>query len=399
MIFVLIGILSLSAQVYSGRVVWSDEFSGRKGQAPDSSKWKYDIGGEGWGNQELEYYTNSVNNAALDGNGNLVITARRENNNNFHCWYGRCQYTSARILTLGKSSHKYGAIEARIKIPKGNGIWPAFWMLGDDLQQVGWPKCGEIDIMENIGKEPFEVHGTLHGPGYSGGDGLTSTYRLPNKKAFGDDFHVYRTDWTSNSISFSVDGHRYVTKTPADTHGKPWVFTHNFFIIFNLAVGGGWPGPPDASTRFPQSMVIDYVRVYSLGRQGAIQGLGDQCVDVLEAGQEGETLVQISNCNGSESQNWTLYDDDGTIRAFDKCLDVSDTGTANDTIVQISDCNGNDSQKWELTPSGDITNGNYCLEVIQTEEKVNTSRLQLWGCNGNANQKWKLMEEIVDVES
>lgn len=125
-------------------LVWSDEFDGPSGQLPDSSNWGYDIGGEGWGNQELEYYTNSATNAALDGNGNLVITARQENNNDYHCWYGLCQYTSARLLTAGKFSQLYGAIEARIKIPKGQGIWPAFWMLGENISQVGWPQCGEI---------------------------------------------------------------------------------------------------------------------------------------------------------------------------------------------------------------------------------------------------------------
>lgn len=227
-------------QVHADTLVWSDDFNGHSGQVPDSSKWSYDTGGGGWGNQELEYYTNSATNAALDGNGNLVITARKENNNNYNCWYGRCQYTSARLLTAGKFSHKYGAIEARIKIPRGKGLWPAFWMLGDDLARVGWPQCGEIDIMENIGKEPNAIHGTLHGPGYSAADGLTSTYHLPTNKPFADDFHVYRADWADNSVSFSVDGQHYATKTPADAPGKKWVFDHNFFIIMNVAVGGGW---------------------------------------------------------------------------------------------------------------------------------------------------------------
>lgn len=243
-------------------LVWSDEFNGKRGQSIDGSKWVFDIGGWGWGNNELEYYTNTQSNVALDGKGNLAITARKENIGQ-RCWYGPCIYTSGRIRTEGKFSRTYGAIEARIKIPKGNGIWPAFWMLGTNLPQVGWPQCGEIDILENIGKEPYVVHGTLHGPGYSGGNGLMSTYRSPNNQPFSNAFHVYRADWTKNSISFFVDGKKYGTKTSSDTRGNKWVFDHNFYIILNVAVGGDWPGRPDGSTKFPQTMLIDYVRVYA----------------------------------------------------------------------------------------------------------------------------------------
>ncbi|XP_037035063.1 beta-glucanase-like [Bradysia coprophila] len=301
MITAVIFVLLISIHVHADTLLWSDEFDGPAGQVPDSTKWKYDTGGGGWGNQELEYYTESNMNAALDGNGNLVITARQENNNNYECWYGRCQYTSARLLTAGKFSQKYGAIEARIKIPKGQGLWPAFWMLGDDIFQVGWPQCGEIDILENIGREPLAIHGTLHGPGYSAADGLTSTYRLPNNQPFADDFHVYRADWTSNSISFSVDGHQYVTKSPSDTPpGKKWVFDHNFFIILNVAVGGGWPGPPNSKTVFPQSMIIDYVNVYSTDTgNDETRGIAHRCDDVLGTGRENLTLVQLNDCDRS----------------------------------------------------------------------------------------------------
>lgn len=372
--------------VHCNTLLWSDEFNGPSGQVPDTSKWKYETGGEGWGNQELEYYTNSAANAAMDGNGNLVITARLESSNNYHCWYGRCQFTSARLVTLGKFSQTYGAIEARMKIPKGKGIWPAFWMLGDDIVRVGWPQCGEIDIMENIGIEPKAVHGTLHGPGYSGGDGLTSTYHLPNNQPFSNDFHIYRADWTGNSITFSVDGNRYATKTPADARGKKWVFDHNFFILLNVAVGGGWPGPPDSTTIFPQSMIVDYVRVYAQsGRQGQIQGVDDRCVDVLETGT---STVQLCDCDGNSThQQWTILDD-GTIRAFDKCLDVSDTSSKNAAIVQIYDCNGSDTQQWNVSASGDIVNRNRCLDA---NELGNVTFLQLSDCNGTENQKWTIL--------
>lgn len=242
--------------VCADTLVWSDEFNGPSGQLPDTSKWNYDTGGNGWGNQELEYYTNSASNAAMDGQGNLVMTARRENPSNYNCWYGSCQYTSARLQTSGKFTQTYGAFEARIKIPSGKGIWPAFWMIGNNIGQVGWPQCGEIDIMENVGQEPLAVHSTLHGLGYSGSSGLTSTFQLPNNQPFANDFHVYRADWIANSISFSVDGTQYATKTAAATSGNAWVFDHPFFIILNVAVGGTWPGSPDQSSVFPKSISI-----------------------------------------------------------------------------------------------------------------------------------------------
>lgn len=261
--FILLFVLYTYGSVKADTLTWSDEFNGPSGQVPDASKWKYDSGGDGWGNQELEYYTSSASNAALDGNGNLVITARRENPDNYKCWNGQCQYTSARLNSAGKFSQQYGAFEARIKIPTGKGVWPAFWLLGDNIGQVQWPQCGEIDIMENIGSVPLTIYGTLHGPGYSGAGGLTNAYTQSNNQPFTNDFHVYRVDWTENSVAFSVDGNQYATKTSADTHGNKWVFDHTFFIILNLAIGGGFPGSPDQSTVFPQSMVIDYVRVYS----------------------------------------------------------------------------------------------------------------------------------------
>jgi beta-glucanase (GH16 family) len=172
-------------------------------------------------------------------------------------------YTSARLKTLGRFSQTYGRFEARIKIPKGQGIWPAFWMLGDDIIKSGWPASGEIDIMENIGKEPALVHGTIHGPGYNGAGGIGSSYALPDKRPFADDFHIYAVEWEPNAIRFYVDKDLYATRTPAELPpGGKWVFDHPFFILLNVAVGGGWPGSPDASSVFPQEMLVDYVRVY-----------------------------------------------------------------------------------------------------------------------------------------
>ncbi|HEY3681645.1 MAG TPA: glycoside hydrolase family 16 protein [Streptosporangiaceae bacterium] len=242
-------------------VTWSDDFDGAAGSGVDPAKWGHDVGGSGWGNNELEYYTDGAANTALDGQGHLVITARKENPNNYQCWNGTCQYTSGKITTAGKFTQAYGHIEARIKIPRGQGMWPAFWMLGDDIGSNPWPNCGELDIMENVGFEPGTVHGSAHGPGYSGGNPLTGTYTLPNGQAFADDFHTFAIDWAPDSVKWSVDGQVYETRTPADTNGNKWVFDHPFFVILNLAVGGNWPGSPNDGTQFPQTMTVDYVHV------------------------------------------------------------------------------------------------------------------------------------------
>ena len=243
-------------------LTWSDEFDGPGGSRPDSSKWSFDIGGNGWGNKELETYTSHSANSYIEG-GRLVIKVRKET------FTGpdsiTRNYTSARLITKNKFSRAYGRFEARIKIPYGQGIWPAFWILGDNIDTAGWPNCGEIDIMENIGREPSIVHGTFHGPGYSGGSGIGAAYKLPGGRKFSDDFHMFGIEWQPNVMRFYVDGLLYKTRTPADLPpGASWVFDHPFFIILNVAVGGAWPGNPDATTVFPQQMLVDYVRVYQL---------------------------------------------------------------------------------------------------------------------------------------
>jgi beta-glucanase (GH16 family) len=246
-------------------LTWNDEFNAPDGSPVDASKWVTETGGNGWGNQELEYYTARTENAFQQG-GNLVIKVLQEK----HTGPDNVSrdYTSARLKTQGKFSQKYGRFEARIKIPRGQGIWPAFWMLGDDIGKTGWPKGGEIDIMENIGKEPATVHGTIHGPGYSGDKGISSAYNAPPDQHFADDFHVCAVEWEPKAIRFYVDDHLYATRTPADLpKATKWVYNHPFFMLLNVAVGGGWPGNPDATTQFPQTMLADYVRVYkSVGR-------------------------------------------------------------------------------------------------------------------------------------
>ncbi|MEV7230401.1 MULTISPECIES: family 16 glycosylhydrolase [Polymorphospora] len=377
-----------------GPLTWSDEFNGPAGGAPDPSKWSYDIGGGGWGNNEQQYYTNSRSNSALDGNGNMVITARRENPANYNCHYGRCQYTSARLLTNGKFTQAYGRFEARIKVPRGQGIWPAFWMLGNDLGSVGWPNSGEIDIMENIGREPSTVHGTLHGPGYSGGAGITSSYTLPGGRRLADDFHVYTVDWAPDSITWYIDGIQYGRKTPADLRGNRWVFDHPFFMILNVAVGGHWPGYPDGTTQFPQQMTIDYVRVYAHQNNGggggnAIVGYANKCIDVPGGNSVDGARLQLWTCNGTAAQQWTAPGD-GTLRALGKCMDVAWGSSANGAAIQLANCSGNPAQQFVLSAAGDLVNpqANKCVDVSAWNSADGTP-LQLWECNGGANQKWR----------
>jgi beta-glucanase (GH16 family) len=244
-------------------LVWQDEFEGKAGTPPDASKWVYDLGGEGWGNKEHEYYTNEPANAAMNGKGELVITAIKLDKpaeNGLKCWYGPCFYTSARLLTKGKFDFTYGRVEARLKLPYGQGIWPAFWMLGNDIDTASWPNCGEIDIMEHVGKEPDIIHGTVHGQGYSGANGFGGPYVLKEGN-FSDTFHVFSIEWEPQEIRWYIDGHQYFSVNPDQVNGK-WAFDHPFFLILNLAVGGQWPGYPDARTVFPQTLQVDYVRVY-----------------------------------------------------------------------------------------------------------------------------------------
>ena len=242
------------------RLVWSDEFNGANGSLPDATKWTFDLGGSGWGNKELESYTARPVNAQQK-DGNLVITALKEDYTGAD---GQArQYTSARIKTQGLFSQAYGRFEARMQLPLGKGIWPAFWMLGDNISTAGWPQAGEIDTMENIG-EAGTIYSTLHGPGYSGSGGISAKYALPAGQAVNTGFHVYAVEWAPNDIKFYFDDNLIAERTPAELPaGTAWVYDHPFFMILNLAVGGGWPGNPDATTVFPQVMLVDYVRVYS----------------------------------------------------------------------------------------------------------------------------------------
>jgi beta-glucanase (GH16 family) len=239
------------------QLVWEDDFTGLAGTSPDATKWTYDIGigpgNDGWGNNELEYYTDRPENASLDGAGNLAITARSES-------FGGRSFTSARLNTKGIFAQTYGRFEARIKMPWGPGIWPAFWMLGANIDEVAWPQCGEIDIMEYRGQEPTLVHGSLHGPGYSGGAAITKSFSYTNDR-FDVGFHLFAVEWGENYIDYYVDDTLYQRITPEDVPGE-WVYNQPFFIILNVAVGGNYVGFPTPQTLFPQTMLVDYVKVY-----------------------------------------------------------------------------------------------------------------------------------------
>ncbi|MBG7613304.1 glycoside hydrolase family 16 protein [Polaribacter sp. BAL334] len=237
-------------------IVWADEFliNGK----PDTNNWNFDIGTgqNGWGNNELQYYTDRLQNIEVK-NGMLHIKAVKEP-------YLGSSYTSAKITTKGIFEQKYGRYEAKIKLPWGQGLWPAFWLLGDDSNgTVIWPQIGEIDIMEYRGQQPTITHGSIHGPGYSAGEAITKSYTLPNDR-FDTGFHIFGIEWGPNYINYYVDDVLYNQITPSDLpKGTEWVFNdNNFYIILNLAVGGSFVGSPNTQTVFPQEMIVDYVRVY-----------------------------------------------------------------------------------------------------------------------------------------
>ncbi len=251
----------MSDRVPGWSLAWSEGFDGPAGTAPDPATWRLQTGGGGWGNQELQYYTDSTENASLDGDGNLAIVVRQPDPAAREDRYGGYGYTSARVISKDRMALRYGLVEARIRIPDGRGIWPAFWMLGQDFDEAGWPRCGEVNIMEVLGQEPAVAHATVHGPGYSGAAGIAAAHRARGSLAGG--FHVYSIAWEPGRIRWYLDGRRYASVTPRDLRGRPWVFDHDFFLLVNVAVGGTWPGNPDRSLTFPRTMLIDYIRHYT----------------------------------------------------------------------------------------------------------------------------------------
>jgi beta-glucanase (GH16 family) len=247
------------------RLVWSEEFGGPAGAVPDPHTWTPELGAGGWGGGQLQWYTASPSNAAIDADGRLAIVARRE------LGYPRGRgdagsapaesVTSARLTTKDRLTLHLGRVEARIKVPRGLGMWPAFWMLGSDIDGVGWPACGEIDIMECVGSQPTAVHGTLHGPGFAGlKDGLGHAHNAGVDLS--EDFHVYGVEWVDDRITWLLDGAAYHSLTPQATPRHCWPFTHDVFLLINLAVGGDWPGNSTDDPPLPATMLIEWIRAY-----------------------------------------------------------------------------------------------------------------------------------------
>lgn len=260
------------ATVTAWTLVWSDEFDGAAGARPDSTRWRHEIGDGcsvgncGWGNNEKEWYTSDAANASLTGEGTLAITARAAQVG-LRCYYGPCRYTSAKLTTKGKYEPGYGRVEGRIKLPRGQGLWPAFWMLGRDFPSTPWPASGEIDIMEFRGSRPWETSSAMHGPGYSG-DRTPFVHRAGREGiALSDDFHRYATEWEPGQVRFYVDDAlHYVVNRSATAGLGAWAFDHPFYIILNLAVGGGFDGDPASDAIFPATVLVDYVRVFERAR-------------------------------------------------------------------------------------------------------------------------------------
>lgn len=343
-------------------LVWSEEFNEGIDATPDPSTWNYDLGGGGWGNGEWQIYVNSWANShivadadATDGQA-LRIRVERDGRGNFY---------SARINTAGKVSFQYGYIEARMKLPYSQGMWPAFWMLGTNIGSAHWPGCGEIDIMENIGSRTGTNWGSLHGPGYSGGRAINATYNLPPGGSFADDYHTFAILWLPDFIQYSVDGNVYETRTPSDTHGNPWVFNHPFFFILNCAVGGTFPGNPDGTTITPMNCYIDYIRVYKpdipagsiISLQAHVNG-NYVCAD--NAGND--PLI----ANRPAANTWEKYEvvDMGNglvaLRALANGLYVSADNVGNSPLIANRAAVGT----WEMFEWVDFGNNNVALKAV-----------------------------------
>jgi len=371
------GALAFGAgSAYGGwQLAWSDDFTQADGSSPDPTKWGFDIGNGsgGWGNSQLEYDTSRTNNVRIQG-GNLVIEADQES-------YGGFNYTSGRMNTKGKWSWTYGRIEARIKIPKGQGIWPAFWMLGANIDSVGWPTCGELDIMENIGKTSDQgtEHGTMHGPGYSGGNGIGGTYTLSGGAKLSDDFHIYAIEWTTNQIKWFLDTNLFFTATPASLPGgTTWVFTAPQFIILNVAVGGQWPGNPDGTTVFPQQMLVDYVHVYNY----VVSSVPDAPTGLSATAGGTQVVLSWSPSTGATNYSVKFSTTNGgpyTTIGSTATTSYTSTGLANGTtyyyVVSAVNSFGESTNSVQLSATTTVPSANLALNKPVTVSSVENAGL------------------------
>ncbi|WP_145945926.1 RICIN domain-containing protein [Paenibacillus sp. Y412MC10] len=376
------------------KLVWSDEFDGT---ALNRSNWTPEIGtgSGGWGNNELQYYTDRSQNLQVTG-GNLVITARKES-------YGGMNYTSARIKTQNLKSFTYGKIEARIKLPSGQGLWPAFWMLGSNISTVGWPYSGETDIMERVNNNPY-VNGTVH---WDAG-GHAEYGRVSGNLDFAQ-YHVYSVEWDSKYIRWFVDGQQFNEFYIENGTGNTEEFQRPFFLLLNLAVGGNWPGAPNDSTPFPAQMLVDYVRVYQDNGQSSAISNG---VYTLASKASGKVMdvVDVSMASGAKIQQWTNYTatnqqfriestGDGyyklTAVHSGKVLDVPNSSTAAGVQLQQWDDNGTNAQRWSIVDVGGgyyklVSKANGLVVDVSGSSTADGAAVQQWTDNGTDAQKWAL---------
>lgn len=376
------------------KLVWSDEFDGT---ALNRSNWTPEIGtgSGGWGNNELQYYTDRSQNLQVTG-GNLVITARKES-------YGGMNYTSARIKTQNLKSFTYGKIEARIKLPSGQGLWPAFWMLGSNISTVGWPYSGETDIMERVNNNPY-VNGTVH---WDAG-GHAEYGRVSGNLDFSQ-YHVYSVEWDSKYIRWFVDGQQFNEFYIENGTGNTEEFQRPFFLLLNLAVGGNWPGAPNDSTPFPAQMLVDYVRVYQDNGQSSAISNG---VYTLASKASGKVMdvVDVSMASGAKIQQWTNYTatnqqfriestGDGyyklTAVHSGKVLDVPNSSTTAGVQLQQWDDNGTNAQRWSIVDVGGgyyklVSKANGLVVDVSGSSTADGAAVQQWTDNGTDAQKWAL---------
>lgn len=411
---------ALQAQTWN--IQWSDEFNGAANAAPNAANWAYDTGNNnGWGNGEIEFYCAAFSNAApcsssrpntfLDGNGNLVLHAINTNR----------QWTSGRMNTNGKQSFQYGRVEARMKLQVADGFWPAFWMLGSNLGSVGWPQAGEQDIIEWVQKYgPTTTSSTVHGPGYSGGNGIGKQFTFPNGGRVDDgNFHIYGVVWSPNQMQFYRDNpaQPFFTLTPANIpSGTQWVYNNPFFVLLNFAIGGpssAFSGPTDASTPNNGTVLVDYVRVYqsstaiNAGSWYSVQNSNSGlCLADPNGGTaQGTPLDQVSCVASTPQQDWQFTPtDSGYYKIVNRNVayawDVTGgpTATASRTKVQIYGYGGGTNQQWMPVSLGNGTyklvarNSGLCLDV-PAASTAGTVQLQQYTCNGTAAQAFYLSQQ------
>jgi beta-glucanase (GH16 family) len=400
------GVLLISApaaRAQSWDLVWSDEFDGT---SVNSSNWTSEVGGGGWGNNELQYYTNG-SNASVSG-GLLTITANRVNSGS--CWYGTCQYTSTRMVTRGKREFTYGRIEARMALPMGQGLWPAFWALGTNIGSVGWPACGEIDVMEHV-NATTDTHGTIHwdAGGYASYGGSTF---VPDPASF----HVYTIEWTPASIKWLVDGAQYHEANIENSMNSTEEFHRSFFVLLNLAVGGNWPGSPDPGTVFPARLYVDYVRAYRQGTGGisstawytVVNQNSGKCADQAGWATANGTRVLQWPCHNGFNQQWQFHPTDGgyynvvprtaSYLTWDVTGGESFTGNAVKVQLWSFGGSGGRNQQWRPESMGGglwrfrARHSGRCLDVPGSST-ANGVQLQQWDCNGTGAQSFRLVRQ------